>query len=40
MQAAHAIDVQAVPTEAQWAQVRGLVFGDAVYTPIPGATET
>jgi hypothetical protein len=30
MQAAHVIDAEAVPTEAQWAQVRALVFGDAV----------
>ena len=28
--AAHAIDAEAAPTEAQWAQVRTLVFGDAV----------
>ena len=29
MQAAHVIDAEAVPTEAQWTQVRALVFGDA-----------
>lgn len=28
--AAHEIDAEAAPTEAQWAQVRALVFGDAV----------
>jgi hypothetical protein len=28
--AAHAIDAEAAPTEAQWAQIRALVFGDAV----------
>jgi hypothetical protein len=28
MQAAHGIDAEAVPTKAQWAQVRALVFGD------------
>ncbi len=28
--AAHAIDAAAVPTEAQWTQVRALVFGDIV----------
>ena len=30
MQTAHAIDAEAVPTEAQWAQVRTLVFGENV----------
>ncbi|MBA3624047.1 MAG: hypothetical protein H0W48_06290, partial [Methylibium sp.] len=30
LHAAHAIDAEAAPTEAQWAQVRALVFGDAV----------
>ena len=30
LHAAHAVDAEAAPTEAQWAQVRALVFGDAV----------
>jgi hypothetical protein len=30
MRAAHVIDAAAVPTKTQWAQVRALVFGDAV----------
>jgi hypothetical protein len=30
MQAAHVIDAEAVPTEAQWVQIRALVFGDTV----------
>ncbi len=30
LHAAHAIDAEAAPTEAQWAQVRALVFGDVV----------
>jgi hypothetical protein len=30
MRAAHVIDAEAVPTEAQWAQIRASVFGDAV----------
>jgi hypothetical protein len=33
LHAAHAIDAEAAPTEAQWAQVRALVFGDAVPDP-------
>jgi len=32
--AAHAIDAEAAPTEAQWAQVRALVFGDGSSGPV------
>ena len=32
--AAHAIDAPAAPTEAQWAQVRALVFGEASGRPV------
>ena len=32
--AAHTIDAEAAPTEAQWAQVRALVFGGAASQPV------
>ena len=32
--AAHTIDAAAVPSEAQWTQVRALVFGDASSRPV------
>ena len=35
---AHAIDAVAAPTEAQWATLRALVFGNAAATPISGVT--
>ena len=36
--AAHAIDAVAAPTEAQWAKLRALVFGNAEATPNAGVT--
>ncbi len=33
LHAAHEVDAEAAPTEAQWAQLRALVFGDAPYAP-------
>ena len=34
LHAAHAIDAAAAPTEAQWARVRALVFGDPASRPV------